>query len=216
MDCQAAARDSAPNPVILHSNATRPCIGFPSRTNVPDTLALAQDPKGAASSALRDLVTATRFVKENGSKLPHSTESRQGSIWSAAACRRFRGASKPKPHAKATRVQWRSSRRPNAVSCFAWSHGSEAIGCARCESRCANALRALSRLDRHHRHQDEVLRRILRLQRLPPSARRPPNRSLAGKRVDAKRHPLWRLPHGANHKSIHALRFPLPKLPRAV
>ena len=95
-------------------------------------------------------------------------------------------------------------------------YASRAIRCARSQSRCANALRALSRPHRHHRDQDEVLRRILRLQRLPRSARRPPDRSLAAERMDAESNSLRRMRHGANHTSIHAVRVPLPQLPRAI
>src|SRR5271156_1321122 len=43
------------------------------------------------AAPLRDLASARRLGEESGSKLPHSTESRRGFIWSAAACRRFRG-----------------------------------------------------------------------------------------------------------------------------
>ena len=95
-------------------------------------------------------------------------------------------------------------------------YASQAIRCARSQSRCANALRALSRPDGHRRDQDEVLRRILRLQRLPRSARRPPDRSLAAERMDAESNSLRRMRHGANHTSIHAVRVPLPQLPRAI
>jgi hypothetical protein len=47
---------------------------------------------GAASSAPTGCCYGkTRPGVESGSKLPHSTESRRGSVWSAAASRRFRG-----------------------------------------------------------------------------------------------------------------------------
>jgi hypothetical protein len=45
------------------------------------------------AAPLRDIATAIRLGEESGSKLPHSTESRRGCVWSAAACRRFRGRS---------------------------------------------------------------------------------------------------------------------------
>jgi hypothetical protein len=48
--------------------------------------------------------------EESGSKLPHPTESRRGSIWSAAACRRFRGHMTGK--SEADREFW--SRAPKA------------------------------------------------------------------------------------------------------
>ena len=46
------------------------------------------------AAPLRGIATAMRSGEESGSKLPHSTELRRGFIWSAAACRRFRGRSR--------------------------------------------------------------------------------------------------------------------------
>jgi hypothetical protein len=47
---------------------------------------------GAASSAPTGYCYGkARLGVESGSELPHSTESRRGSVWSATACRRFRG-----------------------------------------------------------------------------------------------------------------------------
>jgi hypothetical protein len=66
--------------------------------------------RGSGRSVLHPygiLLRRIRLGEESGSKLPHSTESRRGSVWSAAACRRFRGRSRGKGESDVSAIESR-------------------------------------------------------------------------------------------------------------
>jgi hypothetical protein len=93
-------------------------------------------------------------------------------------------------------------------------HDSEAIGCARHRVGCADTLPALPRADGHYRDQDEVLRRVLRVQGLPRGACGPPNCLVAGEGVGAKGDTLRSLRGGVEHTAVHGVQILLPELRR--
>src|SRR6202050_348982 len=95
-------------------------------------------------------------------------------------------------------------------------HDSEVIGCARHRVGCADTLRALPRADGHCRDQDEVLRRVLRVQGLPRSAGGPCDCRVAGERVGAEGYTLRGLRRGVDDTAIHAVRIALRELRGAV
>src|ERR1700678_3393593 len=82
-------------------------------------------------------------------------------------------------------------------------HDSEAIGCARHRVGCADTLPALPRADGHYRDQDEVLRRVLRVQGLPRGACGPPHRGVGGERMGAEGDTLRGLRRGVDGTAVH-------------
>jgi len=80
------------------------------------------------------------------------------------------------------------------------------------ESRSADALLAPPYAGGHHRHQNEVLRNLLCVQRLPYCARRSCLRGLAAQRMESGSHFVWRMRRKADYLRIHAMRLSLPGL----
>ncbi len=93
-------------------------------------------------------------------------------------------------------------------------YDSEAIGCARRQAGCKDAVRALPRAHGHCRDQDEVLRCVLCVQRLPRGARRASDCRVAGERVGAEGDTLRGVRRGVDHTSVHGVRIVLSELRR--
>ncbi len=79
-----------------------------------------------------------------------------------------------------------------------------------------DTLRALPWSNRRHRYQNEVLRRLLRVQGMPRDARQPRTRCMAGERMERDGDPLWGVPERTDHPAVYAVRVSLPGMPRAI
>lgn len=113
-----------------------------------------------------------------------------------------------------TRRALLSSPNFSLLSLISVQHASTCPRSSRSQSRSPNPLSPLPLSNRHRCHQNEMLRHLLRLQRLPRSPSQPLHRTLAPIRMAPPCHSLRRLLRRANNLRLPPVQLRVPQLPR--